>query len=90
MSTSSKQISSCVRTHLSQQVTVEDLEHFIKAKLAESLHGVADKGGSPALCQAFDTIFPYCHCETVSNTFVFIWVHLRRRKTTVRINYNKS
>lgn len=47
-------------TNLSQHVTVEDLEHFVEAKLAQALHGVADEGGSPALCQASDTIFPYC------------------------------
>lgn len=82
--TCSRQISSCLHTHLSQQVTVEDLEHFIKAKLAQSLHGVADEGGSPALCQASDTILPYRHCKTVANAFVFIWVHLSRREATVR------
>lgn len=62
--------------HLSQEITVEDLEHFIEAKLAQSLHGVADEGGGPALGQSPDAIFPYCHCEAVTDALVFIWAHL--------------
>lgn len=70
----------CGWTYLSQQVTVEDLEHLIEAELAQSLHGVADEGGSPALCQASDAIFPHRHCKTIANALVFIWTDLRRRK----------
>ncbi len=75
-------VDSCVWPHLSQHVTVEDLEHFIKAELAKSLHGVANEGGSPALCQASDTIFPHCHWKAIADALVFIWVHLWRRNNT--------
>lgn len=77
-------------THLSQQVTVEDLEHFVEAKLAQSLHGVADEGGSPALRKTSDSIFPHCHCKAVANTLEFLWVHLRRRNNSVRKHVDKS
>lgn len=68
------------RPYLSQHVAVQDLEHLVEAKLAESLHGVADESGSPALRQASKTIFPHCHSETVANALVFIWIHLKTRK----------
>lgn len=72
-------VESCIWTHLSQQVTVEHLKHFIEAKLAESLHGVADEGGGPALCQSPDTIFPHCQSEAVTDALELFWVHLRKR-----------
>lgn len=71
-------VDSRVWPHLSQQVTVEDLEHFIEAKLAESLHGVADESGSPTLRQASEAIFPHSHFKAVTNTLVFVWAHLER------------
>lgn len=69
----------CSCSHLSQQVTVQDLEHLVEAKLAESLHGVADEGGGPALGQASDTVLLYRHGEAIADAFVFIWVDLKRR-----------
>lgn len=65
--------------HLSQQVTVQDLENFVETKLAESLHGVADEGGGPALGQASDAILFYCHSKAIANAFVLVRVHLRKR-----------
>lgn len=73
-------VDSRVWPHLSQQVTVEDLEHFIEAKLAESLHGVADESGSPTLRQASEAIFPHSHFKAVTNTLVFVRAHLERWK----------
>lgn len=76
------QCGSCSCTHLSQQVTVQDLENFIEPKLAESLHGVADEGGGPALGQASDAILLYCHGEAIADAFVLVRVHLRKRNTS--------
>ena len=67
-------------SHLSQQVTVEDLEHLVEAKLAESLHGVADKGGGPALGQASDTILFQRDGKAVPNTPVLVWVDLEGQR----------
>ena len=69
-------VDSLVWPHLSQQVTVEDLEHFVEAKLAESLHWVADESGSPALRQASEAIFPHSHFKAITNALVFVWAHL--------------
>ena len=63
-------------SHLSQQVTVEDLEHLVEAKLAESLHGVADEGGGPALGQASDTILFHRDRKAFPNALVLVWVDL--------------
>lgn len=66
--------------HLSQQITVQNLEHFIEAELAEPLHGVADEGGGPALGQSSDPILPDGHSEAVSDAFVFVGVHLGEKR----------
>lgn len=68
-------------SHLSQQVTVKDLEHFVEAKLAEPLHGVADEGGGPSLGQASNTVLLHRHREAVADAFVFVWVDLRKGNT---------
>lgn len=70
---------SCSGSHLSQQVTVQDLENFVETKLAESLHGVADEGGGPALGQASDAVLLYCHGKAIADAFVLVRVHLRKR-----------
>lgn len=49
------------RTHLSKQVTIQDLEHLIEAELAETLHGVSDEGGRPSFSEPPHTIFPDCN-----------------------------
>lgn len=65
------------RPHLAQHVTVEDLEDLIEAKLAESLHGVANEGGRPALGQPPHAVLPHCHLEAISDGFVLFWAHLQ-------------
>lgn len=64
------------RTHLSEQVAVKDLKHFIEAKLAESLHRVADEGGGPALGQASDAVLLHGYGKTIADALVLVWVHL--------------
>lgn len=65
-----------IGTHLAKQVTVEDLEDLIEAKLAETLHGVADEGWCPALSETPHTILLYCDRESIEDAFVLGWVHL--------------
>lgn len=67
----------CGRPHLAQQVTVEDLEDLIEAKLAESLHGVANEGGRPALGQPSHAVLPHSHLEAISDGLVLIRAHLQ-------------
>lgn len=52
-------------THLTKHITVQDLEHFIKSKFAETLHGVTNKGWSPALGQSTCSILSQGDFETV-------------------------
>lgn len=76
------------RTHLSEQVAVKDLKHFIEAKLAESLHGVADEGGGPALGQASDAVLLHGYGKTIADALVLVWVHLKKKKkSTVRTRH---
>lgn len=68
-------------THLSQHVTVEDFEDLIEAELAESLHGITDEGGGPPFGKTSESIFSHSHCKAVPNALIFIWIHLRRRRS---------
>lgn len=70
-------------TDLSKHVAVEDLEHLIEAKLAETLHGVADEGRGPALSQPSGSILLQCEGEAFANALVFVRVHLRKKKQSI-------
>lgn len=66
--------------HLTKHVTVEDLEHFIESKFAETLHGVTNEGGSPTLGQSTGSVLSQGDFETVQNVFVFPRVNLQSTK----------
>lgn len=67
-----------IGTHLSKQVTIQDLEHLIETKLAETLHGVSDEGGCPSLSEPSHTIFPDCDRESIKYAPVLFRVHLKK------------
>ena len=70
----------CFPTHLSQQVGVEDLEHFVETKLAQSLHGVSDESWGPPLAQSSHPLLPYGHLETIEHVLVLGRVNLGERE----------
>lgn len=63
-------------THLTKDVTIEDLKHLIETKLAETLHGVANEGRCPALGKTPNTILLHRDRKAIEDAFVLGRIHL--------------
>lgn len=66
-------------TNLSQKIGVENLEHFVEPKLAQSLHGVPNECGRPALCESPNPLLLSRHSEAVEHVLVLLRVNLMER-----------
>lgn len=66
--------------YLSEHFGVEDLEYFVEAKLAQSLHGVANQGGGPPPGQGPNSLLCSCHTETCDHALVLARINLENGK----------
>ena len=62
---------------LSHHVTISALEHLVESKLAETLSGVSNEGGSPAKEETLGTGISHGDLEAITERLVILLVHLK-------------
>lgn len=63
-------------THLSEHPRIEDLKHLVEAKLAQTLHGVADECRSPAPGQSAEALLAGSQSESINHGLVLTRINL--------------
>lgn len=71
----------CHGSYLSNEVAVEDLEHFIESKFTKALHRVTNKCWRPTLGQTPNAILAKGNFETIDNVSIFLGVYLQSLKS---------